>query len=82
MLPKLQKRLPFFICTDLNPNALNCSAQTAQLNDRSNMLNFVNCNLVDGFQVSNLIDVLIFNPPYVPTDEAAEDNLVCVLFIW
>lgn len=79
MLPKLQAHLPFFICTDLNLNALACSSQTAQMNDRPNMLNFVNCNLVDGLNVPNLIDLLIFNPPYVPTDEAASDNLVNTL---
>ncbi|KAI6184472.1 MTS domain-containing protein [Aphelenchoides bicaudatus] len=75
LLPGLQAQLPVFICTDLNPNALACSSQTAQLNERPNMLNFVNCNLVDALNANNLIDVLIFNPPYVPTNEEAGDNL-------
>jgi 23S rRNA G2445 N2-methylase RlmL len=75
-MPKLQRALPYFICTDLNRNALACSLATSQMNQIPDRLNFINCDLVSALRLSNIVDVLIFNPPYVPTENAASDNLV------
>lgn len=35
----------------------------------------VRASLVDGLRIHGLIDLLVFNPPYVPTDEIEWANL-------
>uniref|UniRef100_A0A915DUR1 Methyltransferase HEMK2 n=1 Tax=Ditylenchus dipsaci TaxID=166011 RepID=A0A915DUR1_9BILA len=62
----------FSFCTDLNQKALKCSKRTAALNAiDSARLDFVKCDLFEPFirRLSGLVDILIFNPPYVPSDQ-------------
>jgi len=54
------------LATDLNPAANRASQGTAQANLVS--LDALRTNLADGIVPRNLFDVIICNPPYVPTD--------------
>ncbi|CAA7258739.1 unnamed protein product [Cyclocybe aegerita] len=61
---------PFlYLCTDINPHACKCTVLTGKQNHID--LNVVNGSLVAPFgtRLANNVDVLLFNPPYVPTSE-------------
>ncbi|KAI6196574.1 putative methylase [Aphelenchoides besseyi] len=70
-LPEIQRSLSAIFCTDLNRDALECTKLTADLNSTSTFVNTINCNLIDALRLPNIVDLLVFNPPYVPTDKAA-----------
>jgi release factor glutamine methyltransferase len=59
--------------TDLNVRACEATAQTVASNaSTSSFLGSVNTDLTAGIRPGS-VDVLLFNPPYVPTDEAPYD---------
>ncbi|XP_068165302.1 methyltransferase N6AMT1 [Antennarius striatus] len=57
----------FYLCTDVNPAAVRCTAETASCNNVS--LQPVTTSLVDCLlpRLSGKVDILLFNPPYVVT---------------
>ena len=63
--------------TDLNPFALKATSETAKLNKQPSP-ELINCDLLTPFlhRWKGLIDILIFNPPYVPTDHEPTNHLV------
>uniref|UniRef100_A0AC35EZB2 Uncharacterized protein n=1 Tax=Panagrolaimus sp. PS1159 TaxID=55785 RepID=A0AC35EZB2_9BILA len=62
--------------TDLNPSALAATLNTAKLNNQI-MPELIQCDLLSPFLVrwKGLIDILIFNPPYVPTENEPLNHL-------
>ncbi|KAF3688473.1 HemK methyltransferase family member 2 [Channa argus] len=66
-----------YLCTDVNPAAAQCTAQTASCN--SVLLQPVITDLVDGLlpQLRGKVDVLLFNPPYVvtPSEEVGKTGI-------
>lgn len=72
-----------FLCTDTNPAAVACTAETAAENGCA--LSPINTFLTDGLRIDGKVDVLIFNPPYVPTsdeEEAAEQARASIGGAW
>ncbi|XP_026463829.1 hemK methyltransferase family member 2 [Ctenocephalides felis] len=63
-----------FFCTDINPKACNISKKTAEINGTN--IECFNMDLLSSFR-KNIFDVIIFNPPYVVTedDEISESNI-------
>lgn len=63
-----------FFCTDINPKACNISRKTAEVNGTS--IECFNMDLLNNFR-ENIFDVIIFNPPYVVTedDEISKSNI-------
>jgi release factor glutamine methyltransferase len=57
-----------FFATDLNLNACHSIQQTGKMNEQR--IEVLNCDLTSplDFRLCGLVDILIFNPPYVPTD--------------
>ncbi|KAK4705878.1 release factor glutamine methyltransferase, partial [Phenoliferia sp. Uapishka_3] len=57
-----------YLCTDLNPQAALCTLQTGKVN--AVPLNPVISDLTSAFlpRLTNSVDVLVFNPPYVETE--------------
>ena len=56
--------------TDINPRALEMARRTAQANGiDSDRITTCNCDLASNLvtRLENQVDILIFNPPYVPT---------------
>ncbi|XP_058815250.1 uncharacterized protein LOC131678857 [Topomyia yanbarensis] len=53
-----------FLGVDINPHACRMTRKTAEVNHCD--LNVINMDLLNGFR-PGLIDLLVFNPPYVPT---------------
>lgn len=65
----------FFIATDINPTA----CETAMSTVEKNKLEGSHCGTISVLQMSlttglrkNIIDLLVFNPPYVPAEEVPE----------
>ncbi|WVQ93922.1 hypothetical protein IAU59_001000 [Kwoniella sp. CBS 9459] len=56
------------LSTDINPYACKATLRTAGANNMT--LNPIRCNLVTPLsaRLRNNIDIMVFNPPYVPTD--------------
>lgn len=61
----------FVISTDVNVRASQITAATMGANGAAGFSGSVVCDLVGPLaeRLKNSVDVLIFNPPYVPTDE-------------
>uniref|UniRef100_A0AC34GIM0 MTS domain-containing protein n=1 Tax=Panagrolaimus sp. ES5 TaxID=591445 RepID=A0AC34GIM0_9BILA len=61
---------------DLNPAALKATTETANLNNQS-LPELIQCDLLLPFlhRWKSCIDILIFNPPYVPTEEEPTTHL-------
>ncbi|KPV73919.1 uncharacterized protein RHOBADRAFT_16454 [Rhodotorula graminis WP1] len=59
-----------YLCTDLNPHAARCTALTGQSN--SVPLDPVLTDLTSALhpRLEHAVDLLVFNPPYVETDDA------------
>lgn len=72
IITAVAKALPDAACfaVDINPRACDVTTRTAQKNGAT--LNVLNMNLLNGFR-TNLIDLLIFNPPYVVTPDEEID---------
>lgn len=72
IISALSKSLPNSHCIaiDLNPYATVATKRTAEVNNAT--VDVINMNLLDSL-ITNSIDVLIFNPPYVPTP-TLDDN--------
>ncbi|KAF8807281.1 S-adenosyl-L-methionine-dependent methyltransferase [Phlegmacium glaucopus] len=62
-----------YLCTDINPHACRCTWLTGEQNQVD--IQVVNASLADPFyqRLSYKVDVILFNPPYVPT--SAEEVL-------
>lgn len=67
----LDDRPPLLLATDVNPQAAQCTAETAQRNSITS-LQVVRTDIVNGLlpRLAGQVDILIFNPPYVATDSA------------
>ncbi|CAB3410980.1 unnamed protein product [Caenorhabditis bovis] len=62
------------LATDLNPHALDVTLETAKLNDIK--IDVVRTDLEQGLEnLTGKVDVLLFNPPYVPTDDDPKSNI-------
>lgn len=73
IITAVAKALPETACfaVDINPHACDVTIRTARRNEAT--LNVLNMNLLNGFR-SNVIDLLIFNPPYVVTPDDEIDS--------
>lgn len=62
-----------FLCTDINESALEATTRTGIANQVS--LDTIRTSLLDALQLkcSGKVDLLVFNPPYVPTTEEEEE---------
>lgn len=63
-----------FIAVDINPYACLATKKTAEMNQAS--VNVVQSDLVEGFKLVRNIDVLVFNPPYVPSLAEEERSII------
>ncbi|KNE61913.1 hypothetical protein AMAG_07182 [Allomyces macrogynus ATCC 38327] len=66
------KTLTFYLTTDINPRACTATRRTAAQNRVVHRLEPIRSDLTAGLlpRLRGAIDVLLFNPPYVPTEVA------------
>ena len=55
--------------TDINPRAVHMTAATTRLNSVDDVVEVVQTRMAQGLCLFRSIDVLVFNPPYVPTPD-------------
>ncbi|GAA5936175.1 S-adenosylmethionine-dependent methyltransferase [Sporobolomyces koalae] len=62
-------RKTVYLCTDLNPHATRCTSQTGVANNKP--LDPILTNLTASLlpRLTRQVDVLVFNPPYVETED-------------
>ena len=69
----LQKYEPTILVTDINPRALRVTKATAVANSGETLLRLeaIQCDLLSAVlpRLDHAVDILIFNPPYVPTPD-------------
>lgn len=53
--------------TDISVNALETASRNASLNDVSDRIQFIEADMYEG--VSGAFDVIVSNPPYIPSDD-------------
>ncbi|CAI9099139.1 OLC1v1035916C1 [Oldenlandia corymbosa var. corymbosa] len=60
---------PYFLATDINPHALKVTSETLKAHGVHAEL--INTNIASGLEarLAGLVDVMVVNPPYVPTPE-------------
>ncbi|KAG0146837.1 hypothetical protein CROQUDRAFT_670889 [Cronartium quercuum f. sp. fusiforme G11] len=64
---KMLSRIPtIHICTDINPKALQATNSTFHQNALPTP-NLIRTSLTSSLRLNEMIDLLLFNPPYVPT---------------
>jgi hypothetical protein len=65
-----------FLATDTNPAASKCTRATAQLNNKP--IEPVQTDLVECLieRIAGKTDIILFNPPYVPTDDEEFEEVV------
>lgn len=72
-----------YLATDINPNSVEKTYETFKHNSNTSTnippFDIIQCNLTDPI-INNSIDILIFNPPYVPSEDIPDipvhdDNL-------
>lgn len=59
------------VVTDINPEALRATQETARANRVEESIRSVQCDLASQLlpELAESVDVLVFNPPYVPTPD-------------
>lgn len=61
------------ISTDINPHACKACLETSKLNNNQSFMMLDCCQMdLTGALIPNCIDLLIFNPPYVPAEQVPE----------
>jgi len=61
------------VAIDLNPHAIRCAHQNAKLNGVNNKMNFVQSDLFSALTNFACFDLILFNAPYVPSEEGEAD---------
>lgn len=57
------------VAVDVNPYALRCAALNAELNHMADKVDVVLSDMFGAFSANTEFDLIIFNPPYLPTTE-------------
>jgi len=66
----------FFLATDINPRAGDCCLECTRLNGVKDEVQVVLTDLTSALEdrLENQIDILMFNPPYVPTEDGQDQD--------
>src|SRR3990170_5278224 len=64
------KKVNKVVAVDVNPHAIRCAKENAALNDVRSKMGFVQGDLFTPLSEKAKFDVILFNAPYLPTDDA------------
>ena len=68
------KKVNKVVAVDVNPHAIRCAKENAALNDVRSKMGFVQGDLFTPLSEKAKFDVILFNAPYLPTDNAEGDS--------
>jgi len=74
LLSKVQTVAPFVVMTDINPHAIECAQETVSTNEVLHNSAVMRSSLFGAFRSSLKFDIVLFNPPYVVTEDASVAN--------
>uniref|UniRef100_A0A8C9LI39 Methyltransferase small domain-containing protein n=1 Tax=Piliocolobus tephrosceles TaxID=591936 RepID=A0A8C9LI39_9PRIM len=77
LLKRKNKNVDIFYCVDINKSACNCVKNVLRKNNILNV-EIINNDLFNNIRKCEQFDLIVFNPPYVPTeqDEMNTTNIV------
>lgn len=64
------------IAVDVNPYAIRCAKENAILNRIENKISFIQTDLLLTFKNDSKFDLILFNAPYLPSEEEEMDSLI------
>jgi len=62
------------VAVDINPYAVRCAKENAELNHVAEKMSFVQGNLFSSIRTGERFDLVLFNAPYLPSDDEDEDS--------
>jgi release factor glutamine methyltransferase len=68
------KKASTVVAVDVNPHAVRCAKENATLNDVRSKMAFVQGDLFTPLREEEKFDVVLFNAPYLPTDDTEGDS--------
>lgn len=70
------KKASSVVAVDVNPFAIRCTKENAELNDVRSKITFIQGNLFASLSEKAQFDVILFNAPYLPADESEADSWI------
>jgi release factor glutamine methyltransferase len=70
------KKASSVVAIDVNPYAIRCTNENAELNNVRSKMTFVQSDLFASLSEKAQFDVILFNSPYLPADEDEADSWV------
>lgn len=64
------------VAVDINPYAIRCTKKNATVNNIRSKMTFMQGDLFTPFNEKAKFDVILFNAPYLPTDESEADSWI------
>ena len=62
------------VAVDINPYAVRCAKENAELNHVAKKMSFVKGDLFSSIRTGERFDLVLFNAPYLPSDDEDEDS--------
>jgi release factor glutamine methyltransferase len=62
------------VAVDLNPYAVKCAKENAEVNHVADRMSFIQGNLFKPIRAGRGFDLIIFNSPYLPSESAGNDS--------
>lgn len=62
------------VAVDINPYAVRCAKENAELNHVAEKMSFVQGDLFSSIRTGERFDLVLFNAPYLPSDHEDEDS--------
>jgi release factor glutamine methyltransferase len=70
------KKAARVVATDINPFAVLCARNNAQINDVADRMFFVQGDMFSPLRIRKEFDVILFNAPYLPSEKNENDSWV------
>lgn len=70
------KKARSVVAVDINPRAIRCTKENAELNNVRSKMTFVQSDLFAALNEKAQFDVILFNAPYLPADESEADSWI------
>ena len=64
------------VAVDLNPYAVRCAKKNSALNHVKSRMPFIQASLLTAFNENAKFDLILFNAPYLPSEENEEDSWI------
>jgi release factor glutamine methyltransferase len=70
------KKASEVVAVDVNPHAVRCAKQNAELNNMRSKMTFIQGDLFTPLNEKAKFDVILFNAPYLPVDESEANSWI------